>query len=259
MQIFFLAVISAILSVFTVAAHMSVRSPCPRASPFCNSHYLGRVNYDIEAPYNYGPEPELRGKYPCREQAPGPSVATYRAGQSVQFVLKGTANHDGGHCQYAISYDNGRHWAVLRTVFENCLTGNGNGPYVYDIQLPKSAPGGKAVLSWVFYNKEGDQEMYMNCIDVNIQGPRNGTVHGKELLVLRLPGASRLNEWKYGGSNGADMFNHRRNVVIDGRGGFCIVSGSKQWPQVKAVKSGNRAPHKGFQRLQKNRSTARAA
>ncbi|RKP13434.1 hypothetical protein BJ684DRAFT_10060, partial [Piptocephalis cylindrospora] len=97
------------------------------------------------------------------------------AGQTLPFRIQGTDNHKGGHCQFALSYDNGHTWAVLRTILEDCLTGRGGGPYSYGVQLPHGAAGGPAVLSWIFFNKQGDREFYMNCIDVSLIGPKQGS------------------------------------------------------------------------------------
>ncbi|KAI9230443.1 MAG: hypothetical protein DHS80DRAFT_9289, partial [Piptocephalis tieghemiana] len=177
----------------SVQGHMGVRYPCPRASPFCDSGY-GFKNYDMDAPYNYKPEPALDGRYPCREQDAGDPTASFYAGQTIPFRIQGTDNHQGGHCQFALSYDNGHTWAVLRTVLEDCLTGRGGGPYHYGVHLPREAAGGPAVLSWVFFNKQGDREFYMNCIDVSLIGPRDGSVTGPDLLVAQLPGAPRIGE-----------------------------------------------------------------
>lgn len=40
----------------------------------------------------------------------------------------------------------------------------------WDFEIPESAPSGKALFAWSWFNLEGNREMYMNCAQVEIQG-----------------------------------------------------------------------------------------
>jgi hypothetical protein len=160
--------------------------------------------------------------------------------------LSGSDSHDGGHCQFTLSPDNGRTWVVLRTVTENCLRGRGGGPYTYDIKLPSTTPGGRNIFAWTFVNREGNEEFYMSCADVEVDGPKDGTVTGPELLVFRMsPGQTQgrpyvpLGEWKYGGDNGVGRLDNRRIITAGRRG---RVAGRPDRPKQATKQSPKKQP-----------------
>lgn len=121
-----------------------------------------------------------RRTFPCAGKKAGPIVATYSAGDSIDVVLTGSATHDGGHwlvlprngvssllfltcaadgsmdSQFALSYDAGVSWVVLKTVYRECLRGEG---YNYSVPIPSSAPkADRAVLLWTWMNAIGNRE-----------------------------------------------------------------------------------------------------
>jgi hypothetical protein len=58
------------------------------------------------------------------------------AGKRLRVTLEGSATHHGGHCQFAISYDNGATFVVLLTVRSNCMKKS----LSYSIPIPKNLP-----------------------------------------------------------------------------------------------------------------------
>ncbi|KAI8049985.1 hypothetical protein BDF22DRAFT_622694, partial [Syncephalis plumigaleata] len=166
----------------SVSGHMQLFSPIARGDPR-NKGY-GEIAPRLNAALFGGGAP---GKYPCRFQKEGPITAKYTAGKDFVTEFMQGSPHMGGHCQFAISYDNGKNWVVLRTIIDMCFMGIA--PYRYAIPLPKGARNGRALLAWTFINAGGNVEYYMNCADIEIDGgSENGSLTGPELLVVRRDG-----------------------------------------------------------------------
>ncbi|KAI8050361.1 putative endoglucanase precursor, partial [Syncephalis plumigaleata] len=164
--------------------HMSMENP-PARGAWGNKGYP--VDYNLESPLNFAQFP---GDLPCRHKDRGPIVATYNAGQMIDVSFKKINTHMGGHCQFGLSYDN-KNFVVLKTVFERCFLDG----LSFKVPLPSGAPAGNAVLSWSWVNAEGNREYYMNCADVKINGPANGSVTGQRVVVANMPNTPRIGEW----------------------------------------------------------------
>ena len=93
-----------------------------------------------------------------------PSVASLSAGQSMNYTIYGTATHDGGSCQIALSYDFGSSWNVVYSHIGGCLVEG----MTETITIPSDAPSGAALFSWSWFNNQGNREMYQNCASVTI-------------------------------------------------------------------------------------------
>lgn len=59
----------------------------------------------------------------CKGKPPGASVATFTAGQVVNVEFEGSARHNGGICQFSLSYDNDQTFHVIQTVEGGCPDG----------------------------------------------------------------------------------------------------------------------------------------
>ncbi|ORX86720.1 hypothetical protein K493DRAFT_319760 [Basidiobolus meristosporus CBS 931.73] len=183
--------------------HMEMVQPPPRRSKY-NPTYTGNPDYDMISPLNAEKWP-----YPCRGYEKGGVVQTVKAGSSISVKLGGVAKHDGGHCQFAISYDDNT-FVVLKDVYDDCLISSLD----YSIQIPAGAPSGKATFAWAWINKIGNREYYMNCADIDIEGTADGSVSGPKLLVANLPGYPTIPEFGNGGYSGKDLFESRPNVKV---------------------------------------------
>ncbi|KAI8047549.1 hypothetical protein BDF22DRAFT_738137 [Syncephalis plumigaleata] len=165
-----LGVALAMLSISTiVTSHMQMHTPIPRGDPR-NKEY-GEFSYRLDAPLNGRKNP---GKFPCRYQKEGPITAQYTAGKNFTVEFMQGSPHMGGHCQFAMSYDNGKNWVVLRTILTMCFAGKA--PYQYSVALPKGARNGRALFGWAFINGGGQLDW-------------------PELLVARLPGTIDIPRW----------------------------------------------------------------
>ncbi|KAI9597759.1 hypothetical protein BDF19DRAFT_420648 [Syncephalis fuscata] len=188
-----------------VTGHMKLYAPIARGDPRIQKQYFNIADHNLHAPLN---DPKYTGKYPCRHQRKGPVMAKYTAGKSFAVMFKTGNSHRGGHCQFAISYDNGQNWVVLKTIIEMCFM--------------DKAP-------W------GNREYFMNCVDIEINGGSNtGSLTGPELFVAQLSGRPKIPEWAYtdGKKDGKEHFFNRKIVTIPSgakatRDGTVVGEGAK--------------------------------
>ncbi|KAI0244410.1 hypothetical protein L0F63_002890 [Massospora cicadina] len=150
-------------------------NPAPRRSKFNPSYSEGNIDYDMTSPLD-----QVERKYPCIGYPPGPPTGTYKAGGTIPAKIVGDAPHNGGHCQFSLSYD-GNNFVALDTILGDCPNGRD-----YSVKLPPNAPKGNAVFAWTWINRSGNREFYMNCADIKIDGPSTGAVTGHEMLVGNL-------------------------------------------------------------------------
>ncbi|ORY06332.1 hypothetical protein K493DRAFT_310658 [Basidiobolus meristosporus CBS 931.73] len=181
--------------------------PAPRQSRY-NPTYKGTPDYDMTSPLEPG-----RWPYPCRGYGKGGVVETIKAGSNIPVKIGGGAPHDGGHCQFALSYDD-KTFVVLKDVFDDCLIASRD----YSVTIPAGAPSGRATFAWAWINKTGNREYYMNCADIEIQGGSSGSLTGPKLLVANLPGYVTIPEFSHGGYSGKDLFPKRPTVKVTGNG-----------------------------------------
>lgn len=119
--------------------------------------------------------------YPCK-QRPGVydigehGVNDMAVGSPIALKFNGSASHGGGTCQIAISRDEKPDfksvWKVIQVFEGGCPTpedGN-SGSTNFTFQIPKGFPNGRSTLSWTWYNKIGNREVYQNCAPIAISG-----------------------------------------------------------------------------------------
>jgi hypothetical protein len=205
-----LITITALIS--NVLGHMEIKTPSPRKSQYSRYYQrINRVDWDLNAPL--GSVSGFDYSYPCRGAAQGPPMANVTAGSTidVKFADVSSANiHNGGHCQFGISYDNGKTVAVVSTIIRRCFLDG----LTFPVTIPAgAAPSEKAVLVWAWINAEGNREYYSNCVDVNITGGSpNGSITGPELLIANLPGYTTFPEFYQGDRR--ELFDKRPIITI---------------------------------------------
>ncbi|KAJ5227556.1 uncharacterized protein N7469_007562 [Penicillium citrinum] len=149
----------------SASAHMQMAKPYPIRSPL-NKDSKGQKDYSYTNPL------QSSGKdYPCKGYAKDDfeSQATYKQGSKYTMELDGSATHDGGSCQLALTYDQGETFKVIESMLGSCPIAK-----KYDFTIPADAPDGEALLAWTWFNKVGNREMYMNCAMVTIGGGSKG-------------------------------------------------------------------------------------
>ncbi|CAG8455083.1 3876_t:CDS:1, partial [Acaulospora colombiana] len=96
------------------------------------------------------------------QNIPDPSVANPNTDQ---------ARHNGGLCEFALSYDGGKTYTVIATYHETCPDVFFNN---WKVKIPENAPScnspGNCLFSWSWINAVGNREFYQNCADVKIVG-----------------------------------------------------------------------------------------
>lgn len=149
----------------SASAHMQMSKPYPIRSPL-------NKDSDAQKDYSYtNPLQSSGSDYPCKGYAKDKfdSQATYSQGQEYEMALEGSATHDGGSCQIALTYDQGKTFKVIESMLGNCPIDK-----KYNFTIPSDAPSGEALLAWTWFNKVGNREMYMNCAFVTIGGSSKG-------------------------------------------------------------------------------------
>ncbi|KAJ2842031.1 hypothetical protein J3B02_005701, partial [Coemansia erecta] len=185
------------------SAHTSIISPCPRYSPVgenCPALPAGQSLDTGENAIN-GPisSVTLGSHMPlCRHTTPYASPsATWTAGQSVTVKFNPSAAiHSGGNCEFSISYDGGKTFAVIHQELRYCFLGSKPASLTntatvssYTFNLPADLPSSdKAVFAWTWVNASGNREFYMNCADVAIKGGSSSSYTGKEMTIANYPG-----------------------------------------------------------------------
>ncbi|KAF9382591.1 hypothetical protein CPB97_007052 [Podila verticillata] len=183
MKTSFVAAVVAVMSAMGTQAHVGLKTPCPRGQPAagCPAPPPGSsFDYDINSPI--GTHDSI-GKPICKNTVPYTTRKVYRAGETISTDYTVGASHGGGHCQWALSYDEGKTWVVIKTMIRECLRGvSGSDKYTIPVQIPANAPSGKATFQWIWNNAIGNRELYSNCADIEIQGVNGGSISGVEPL-----------------------------------------------------------------------------
>lgn len=167
-----------------VQAHLKITSPVPYgAASLDNSPLSGLTDF------------------PCkqlnRQDVYGVTTMNHMAvGEQQTLSFAGSASHGGGTCQLAISLDKqptaSSIWKIIQVYEGGCPTtdsGNG-GTNNFTYSVPKGFPNGEATFAWVWYNKVGNREIYMNCAPITVSGGSDSkdTYNSfPDLYVINLP------------------------------------------------------------------------
>ena len=95
--------------------------------------------------------------------------------QTLSFI--GSAVHGGGSCQISLTTDpnptNATKWMVIHSIEGGCPAknvagnlpenANGDDPDTYQFTIPDGIAPGNYIMSWSWFNKIGNLEMYQNC------------------------------------------------------------------------------------------------
>ncbi|KAF9111346.1 hypothetical protein BGX27_005048 [Mortierella sp. AM989] len=215
---------AALLALSSVAlladAHISFRYPCPRRAPYFECPQPGGnewnlVDYDVQSPlgtHNHISDPI------CKHSSSFAGIRpTFQAGQTVSTKMDVDVNHNGGSCQWALSYDNGSTWVVIQDHFRDCLASAPAGStYTVPVTIPANAPTGKAILNWIWNNNQGNRELYSSCADVIIHGTNGGSLSGVAPLFANYgPSSPYIPEKATSGGNwGKQFFDARKPITV---------------------------------------------
>ncbi|KAF9434941.1 hypothetical protein BGZ76_007160 [Entomortierella beljakovae] len=197
-------------------AHVGLLRPCARGSPRagCPAPSNGQnTDYDLNSPIGTR---DSKNAPLCKQTIASSQRTSVKAGSSITTTYSVGAAHGGGHCQWAISYDN-KNWVVLKTLVRDCLRDvSGGGSYSVSVPIPKNAPAGKATFMWLWNNAIGNRELYSNCADIQITGgPNGGKLTGPAPLIANYgAGSVSIGEFGNGQNDGSANFAKRKTITI---------------------------------------------
>ncbi|KAJ2821112.1 hypothetical protein FBU31_005010 [Coemansia sp. 'formosensis'] len=217
--------VSAILAT-TALAHVSMKSPCVRYTPFCDSCPElppgQSMDNNINAPIGTH---ESISQPLCKYTTPyAKPAAHWNAGSTVSVEFNPhAAVHGGGHAEFSLSYDMGKTFVVIHRELRYCFTGgpsssNTGTQLSYAIPLPADLPSGdRVIFAWTWVNAIGNREFYMNCADVAIAGKDGGSFTGPQMLVANYgPDTPLIPEFNGNYETGIDLYNSRPMVAVTG-------------------------------------------
>ncbi|KAF9434940.1 hypothetical protein BGZ76_007159 [Entomortierella beljakovae] len=216
-------VVAALISMtaMTAQAHVGLSYPCGRYQPAagCPKPPAGQsIDYDINTPVGTH---DSKNFPLCKHTVPYTDRTVFNAGQTINTAYSVGASHGGGHCQYALSYDDGKTWVVIKTVIRECLQGVTNGQqYHVPVKIPSDAPSGKATFMWLWNNAIGNRELYSNCADIEIKGKEGGQITGVEPLIANY-GSDSFYIGEFPGANDQDgnaEFAKRKAITVRANG-----------------------------------------
>ncbi|KAF9929599.1 hypothetical protein FBU30_001440 [Linnemannia zychae] len=219
-----LLIIVALLEALIAHAHVDLTTPCARyqAAAGCPPPPSGQtIDYNTAAPISSG---GVNTQPLCKHSVPYTTRTVYKAGDAIQTGYGIGSAHGGGHCQWALSYDNEKTWVVIQTEIRTCLHGvvNGQTGVKVPVTIPKNAPSGNVTFMWLWVNAIGVRELYSNCADIRIEGTNGGTLTGVEPLLANFDNAhGMIPEFPNPTDpDGHELFDARKPVTItvDGSG-----------------------------------------
>ncbi|KAJ2636537.1 hypothetical protein GGF40_002943 [Coemansia sp. RSA 1286] len=256
------------------SGHVSIINPCPRYSPVgenCPALPAGQSLDTGENAIN-GPisSMTLGTKMPlCRHDTPyATPSATWTAGQSVTIKFNPSAAiHSGGNCEFSISYDNGKTFAVIHQELRYCFLGSKPSSLTntatilsYTFKLPADLPSSdKAVFAWSWVNASGNREFYMNCADVAIKGGSSSSYTGKEMTIANYPGYPTIPEFNGNYDTGMEYYTGAKQITVspsgsgsygtsngtNSSGGYSSQAPVSQAPQPSATYAAGSGPGSG--------------
>ncbi|EMD01144.1 hypothetical protein BAUCODRAFT_52546, partial [Baudoinia panamericana UAMH 10762] len=153
-----------------VKAHIIIVSPEPFTSPAVTTSPLANL-----APGSPG------SNFPCQLAAGGSykvgSRTQVAVGQEMPLAFSGSASHGGGTCQLAVTTDKepsvSTQWKTFQIYEGGCpIAGDSSsgGTSNLTYQLPQGMINGDLTFAWVWMNRIGNRETYMNCAPITVTG-----------------------------------------------------------------------------------------
>lgn len=157
---------------------------------------------------------------PCKHYPPGTVVASFKGGSSVVVQMYGSVFHNGGHCQFSVSYDD-KTFVVLRTVLDNCFVGTGLN---FTVQIPASIPAcNRCTFAWSWVSAVGNRDFYMNCADISLSS-NGGSLIGPNYTIANQPGYPTIPEFPPSTYHGLDLYAAAAANPVTIYGGTIITS-----------------------------------
>lgn len=150
-------------------AHMMMNHPVPFGNATLNTSPLNPVKPGTDG-----------SDYPCKQRTGVYDITLMNnmaVNDEIALNFTGSASHGGGTCQIAVTLDKeptvSSIFKIIKVYEGGCPTsGDGNDGSDNDFlfTIPTGFPSGQASLAWVWYNKIGNREVYMNCAPITVTG-----------------------------------------------------------------------------------------
>lgn len=122
-----------------------------------------------------------KSDYPCKMREGVYDITLMNnmaVNEAIPLTFSGSASHGGGSCQIAVTLDKeptvDSVFKIIQVYEGGCPTAqNGNDGSEdgdFNFTIPEGFPSGQASLAWVWYNKIGNREVYMNCAPITVTG-----------------------------------------------------------------------------------------
>ncbi|EME49105.1 hypothetical protein DOTSEDRAFT_49429 [Dothistroma septosporum NZE10] len=147
----------------TAVAHMTINSPVPFGQKTLTNSPLASDGSD----------------FPCKQRSGVYDITAMNkmaVGEPQTLNFTGEASHGGGTCQLAISMDKEPSkdsvWKLIQVFEGGCpVSADGNaGSHPFTFSIPKDFPNGISTFSWIWFNRIGNREIYMNCAPITVTG-----------------------------------------------------------------------------------------
>lgn len=158
----------------------------PPARGYINNTLYKNIDYNLLSP--------LPTNQMCKGKPPGPVVLTVSPGDTINVTFHGSARHNGGICQFALSYDSDKSFFLIAEYLHSCPDSN----FPWPVKIPYDAPeSSHCTFAWTWVNAVGNREYYMNCADIAISrnalsptaSPMSFGPHcGQPIKVFNFPG-----------------------------------------------------------------------
>ncbi|EPZ34988.1 hypothetical protein O9G_005596 [Rozella allomycis CSF55] len=143
-------------------------------------------------------------------------VTNWKAGESIEVDIGGTATHNGGGCVFGLSYDKGQSFTLIGKTDKSCPIGN-----KFPLTIPSDAPSCQDCLfawGWIPVSS-GGAEYYMQCAKVKISGKAGGILSGPPMPFANMPG--------YESHHGDGAADHVGVLELLEKGGYSSADNSK--------------------------------
>ncbi|KAG9294351.1 hypothetical protein G9A89_001856 [Geosiphon pyriformis] len=191
-----------------IFGHMSMSYPPTRGHPL-NPNKAIDAGVCVIAPLNGNSSICSKKKFPCGGYPQDLEiVTTLTAGDIINVEFwnpnvdpknssatkqDNQARHNGGRCEFALSYDGGQVYTVIAAYHRTCP----DVWYTWPVKIPENAPScnlpGQCIFSWVWVNNLGLREFYQNCADVKIIGKTSITLPERDIMKVNFEPTFGLN------------------------------------------------------------------
>ncbi|KAJ2705019.1 hypothetical protein FB645_002805 [Coemansia sp. IMI 203386] len=214
--LFLFPILQALLT--TVFAHNSIIYPCPRFSEAgidCPDKLPEGEKLTDEENYPIYSEEDGILEPLCKFTTPWPGTKVrWSPGQEVTVKFNSwSVSHSGGHCQFSISYDNGKTFAVIHEELQYCFVGSKPDDYTeevsiydYTFTLPDLPASDTAVFVWTWVAAVGNREFFMNCADIIIENSEFESYTGKNITIANYPGYPTIPEFEMDYDTGLEYY-----------------------------------------------------